>query len=479
MPDQNVGGGESRTHVAGPTSPLPSAERRKSYRGGMVDPRAQSASPRVTAGSALPWAVVGAGAHGLAALKALLQFGVGAEGLERAADVGGLWNSASPSARGYDTLHMISTKPFSQFPDFPMPPGYPDYPSRDQAQDYLRRYASHFGLYDHIRFGCEVLAITPEGDGVAVTVRDLLTGVITDRRYGGVVIANGHHGTPYQPAVAGLERFAGQVLHAAHYRSAQQLRDQRVLVVGGGNSGCDIAVDAGLVAARALHSTRSGLRLTPKYAFGRPIDQLTDLLLGLRVPDALRRAFLEGLRRTILGGPAGYGWQGAGPRAEQRPDAVNQMLPTLVGHGRVEPKPGVERFEERTAVFVDGSTADIDVVVFATGYHPEFGFADAALLPVRDGLPVLTHGIFPPAQPAVAVAGLVDSDSGQWPIAHWQGMLIAQYALARRDRPQEAEAFATAVRAEVVEDPRGPLAVAHQEYLRLLEDDIRMLEGAR
>jgi hypothetical protein len=432
----------------------------------MVEPVVQLGAGRQHGAAELPWAVIGAGPHGLTALKALLQLGVAAHGLERAADVGGLWNATSPSSRGYESLHMVSSSAMSQFPDFPMPLDYPIYPSRDQAQAYLRRYASHFGLYDHIGFGCEVTAVLPDVDGVQVGVRDLLTGDITTSRYAGAVIATGQQRVPHRPALPGLERFPGTVLHAAEYRSAEQLRDRRVLVIGGGSSGCDIAVDAGLTAGLALHSTRHGLRVDPTLALGRPVDQLVELLAALRVPPPVRRLLQTGLRRMFFG--AAFDRRAADDDAGAR----NQVLPALVGSGRISSKPAVERFDEGLAIFTDGSSAAVDVVVLASGYRRELPFA----LSAEPGAAQLRRGLFPAGHARLALPGFLSINGGEWPVAHWQGMLIAHYARAFRDRRSAAEAYL----AEVPALPLGPAgpdrAWDRGRYLRDLERDIRTLE---
>lgn len=435
-----------------------------------------------------PWAVVGAGVHGLSAVKALRQLGVPAVGFERAGEVGGNWNFGGPTSRVYESTHTISTKPFTQFPDFPMPASYPDYPSHRQAQEYIQRYASHFGLYDHIRFGCEVVGVVPVGDKVDVTVRDLLTDDTTTRRFAGAVIANGHNWHPKRPDYPGLPRFAGEVLHSADYKSADQLRGRRVLVVGAGNTGCDIAVEAGMVAQAVYHSARRGYWYSPKYALGRPSDQVADLLLALRVPLALRRLAFTAAIRLIAGDLTKYGMQRPDHKFLQTHPVVNQLLPYFVGHGRVHPKPDIERFDERTVEFTDGSTAEVDLVVFATGYLATFPFIDGAVLNVRDGHPVLARQIFSPATPSVVVSGLIQPDSGQWTLAHWQGMLIAHYARTRRDRPDVAAQFADQLARDVgqrytggtqyKDTERHRYEVAHQEYLAQLQRDIRMLEGS-
>lgn len=421
----------------------------------MVEPELQVVGGRSGAAD-LPWAVVGAGPHGLAALKALGQLGVAARGMEQAADVGGLWNAASPAGRGYESLHMVSSTQLSQFPDFPVPLDYPAYPSRDQAQDYLRRYASHFGLYDQIRFGCEVTAVRPADDGVDLTVRDLLTDEVATTRYAGAVLATGPQRVPAVPDLPGLARFPGDVRHAGDYRGAAELRGRRVLVVGGGTSGCDIAVDAGLSADLALHSTRRGLRVTPTFAFGRPVDQMAELLGALRVPPRLLRLLAAGLRRMQFGSSFD---QADGTAAR------NQLLPALVGCGRVIEKPALEGFDEDTAVFVDGSAARVDLVVLATGYREELPFG---LTTQR-----LRRGLFPTGHDRLAVPGFLPARGAVWPLAHWQGMLIAHYARALAERGDAAQGY--------LADLPTPAADGwdRQRYLRTLERDIRILEAAQ
>ncbi len=123
------------------------------------------------------YAVIGAGPHGLSGLKALRQYGLDADGFERAGDVGGNWNFGAPTSRVYESTHLISSKPFTQFPDFPMPDSFPDYPSHRHIKEYFNSYADHFGLREHISFNTEVVSVVPaDGAGYIVTVRDVTTG---------------------------------------------------------------------------------------------------------------------------------------------------------------------------------------------------------------------------------------------------------------------------------------------------------------
>ena len=445
----------------------------------LADPhRREGSGPRV--------AVIGAGPHGLTALKALLAAGIPAEAFERAPDLGGNWNFGGPSSRVYESTHLISSKPFTQFPDFPMPAHYPDYPGHRQVKEYFDSYAEHFGLREAIHFDTDVVSMvavpldpTPAGDPRwDLTVRSV-DGERT-YRYDAVVIANGHNWYPKTPDYPGMAGFQGQVLHSADYKSADQLRGHRVLVVGAGNTGCDIVVEAAQHADRAWHSTRRGYYYNPKYAFGKPSDQVADGLLAARLPLPVRRAMFKATLRATVGDLESFGLRKPDHDFFETHPIVNQQLVYYVGHGDITPKPDVDHFDAAGVVFEDGSRADVDLVIFATGYLAVFPFlADPAALDNADGRPRLGLQMASPEYRNVWVSGLIQPDSGQWTIAHWQGRAIASFlALLERD-PQRAEQAHRNVLserdrvysggAEYKDSTRHYYEIAHQDYLQALQ----------
>lgn len=432
------------------------------------------------------WAVIGAGPHGLSALKALLQCGVDADCFERESDLGGNWNFHGSNSRVYRSTHLISTKPFTQFPDFPMPDSYPDYPSHWQVHEYFTRYAEHFGLTEHITFNAEVVRVEPSGDRWLVTVRQ---GSETKTyEYAGVVVANGHNWSPKMPTYPGQDAFEGTIIHSAQYKGPDVLQDRRVLVVGAGNTGCDVAVESAQHARATWHSTRRGYYYNPKYAFGRPSDQTADLLLALRLPLAVRRVLFGATLRLTVGDFTRYGLKKPDHKFFETHPIVNQQLVYYVGHGDITPKPDIDHFTKTSVVFTDGSEVAVDVVVFCTGYLAVFPFLPDGTLPMDGDHPVLARHIFAGGQPTLAVSGLIQPDSGQWTIAHWQGMTIAKYARLRSQDPQAADRFFSHVCAArgdrytggvtYKESSRHYYEVAHQEYLKALEDDIAELDRA-
>jgi len=436
------------------------------------------------------YAVIGAGPHGLSALKALLQSGIDADGFEREDEVGGNWNFGAGTSRVYHSTHLISSKPFTQFPDYPMPDRFPDFPSHAQVKEYFGSYARHFGLIDRIRFGTDVVNIAPVGNGETwrVTVVERHSGEQAVLDYAGVVIANGHNWNPKLPAYPGREAFRGEIIHSADYKGADVLRGRRVVVVGAGNTGCDVAVESAQNAEHTWHSTRRGYYYNPKYLMGRPTDQTADLLLALRLPLAVRRQLFKASLRFAVGDFTKFGLKKPDHRFFETHPIVNQQLVYYVGHGDITPADDIARFESDGVVFADGSRADADLVVMCTGYLVTFPFLDdaAAHLTWQSDHPELALQIFTSQHRNLFVTGLIQPDSGQWTLAHWQGMVIARFIEAGERRPAVADRFFRHVVADAgrrfsagthyKDSSRHYYEVAHQDYLSALQDAIHELE---
>ena len=225
--------------------------------------------------------------------------------------VGGQWHT------GYDALHLITPRDSSGFTGRPMPASYPLYPSRDQMRDYLLGFAAARDLVRHVTFGTTVDRIAPDGRGWLVETSDAET-----RRYAGVVVANGHLRVPLQPQ---LEGYTGRQLHAATYQSTADIEGTRVLVVGSGNSGCDIAVDC--AQQRGLATTvsiRKGHLFQPKTFAGKPRGELWIMRLPPRLQDYALRTMI----RIAVGRPEEYGlpapttWR----LTDQKPIVNSQLL---------------------------------------------------------------------------------------------------------------------------------------------------------
>jgi hypothetical protein len=431
--------------------------------------------------------VIGAGAGGLAAVKNLLEQGFAVDCYERETGVGGLWNWRQDRSPVYASTHLISSRAGSGYPDFPMPDDWPDYPHHTKVHAYLERYAEHFGLREHIWFGSEVVRVEPADGDWDVTTR------VGQRertsRYAAVVVANGHHWSPKVPAYDGLAEYRGKVIHASAYKDPAQLRGRKVLVVGGGNTGCDIAVEAAQQAARCWHSTRRGYWYTPKYLLGRPTDQANELTALLRLPLRVRQWFGQREIRRAVGDLGRFGLPRPDHKIYETHPIVNSQLVYHIGHGDLEPVGDVARFTRNSVVLRDDREIEPDLVIMATGYLPRFEFLAPELLAAdANGRPHLHLHAFPRQYPTLFVTGLPQPDGGIFPIMHWQSVAFARWLRLRETDPQRAATFWTSIagasdqrftQAKVADSTRHWFEVNHVVYLRALQHVLDELEVSR
>jgi hypothetical protein len=379
--------------------------------------------------------VIGAGPCGLAAAKNFLAAGLRVDVLERNPDVGGNWLYGARNSSVYRSTHLISSKTQTEFVDFPMPAEYPPYPSREQVLAYLKSYAHHFGLDEHIGFEQTAERVEPAGDGWSVQ----LAGESTPRRYRGVVVANGHHWDPLMPRFAG--KFDGEILHAHDYKTPEIFHGRRVLVVGAGNSGCDIAVEAAEHANGALLSMRRGYHFLPKFLRGKPIDVCGETLHRWKFPLWMRRLVAAAMIRVAVGPLENYGLPKPDHRLFETHPIVNSQLLYNLGHGRLKVRRDVAELCGNRVRFVDGSEEPVDLIVCATGYRLSFPFLDRRLVLDDRGYPRLFLNAFHPEYDNFFVAGLIQPDSGIWGLADLQCRLMAHYVHRLVQDPRSAAWF--------------------------------------
>lgn len=465
--------------------------------------------------------IIGAGSSGIAAAKNFLAAGIPFDCLEREDDIGGNWYFGAHCSRVYASTHLVSSKPLTEYSDFPMPEEWPEYPSHRQTLSYLRDYARQFGVYERIEFGVGVESVEPAGQETGEESpslegrgkgRDFHGAASSNklarsprepneslprplpsregskrgwivrttngeaRHYRGVVIANGHNWDPRWPEYPG--EFAGEAIHSASFKSAEMLRGKRVLVVGGGNSGCDIACEAAQHADAALLSTRRAYHILPKFIRGRPVDQANELLLWLRVPLWARRVAGAVVSHVALG-PA---WRTGVPKPDHRlfesHPILNSQIHHYVGHGRLAMRPDIARFNGNQVEFVDGSAAEIELVVYATGYRVNIPFIDRAQLNWQGDAPRLFMNVFHPERDDLFCIGLIQPDSGQFGLVDYQSQLVARYVQAIDRGSERAEEFRRLKAAELpdlgsgvryIQSPRHTLEVEHYSYRRRLQ----------
>ncbi|WP_033341229.1 flavin-containing monooxygenase [Catenuloplanes japonicus] len=424
--------------------------------------------------------VIGAGVSGLAAVKNLKEHGFGVDCYERETTIGGAWNWRNDRSPMFASTHLNTSRPTSEFPDFPMPDDWPDYPHHSHFLSYLERYADHFDLRPHVWFGSEVVSVEAadeDGRWDVTTQSTGRAGSTRTHRYLAVVVANGHNWAPRMPRIEGMDEFRGKVIHASAYKDPAELRGRKVLVVGGGNTGCDIAVEAGQQAVKAWHSTRRGYWYVPKYLLGRPSDQVNMRVAGL--PLRLRQWLHRRVSAVAIGEPMSFGL----PKPDHLPweshPVVNSALLDRIGHGDITPVPDVARFHRTEVELSDGSTIEPDLVVLATGYEPRFEFLHPTLTGSGpDNRPHLLLHAFAPQHPTLAVAGLIQPDAGLGLMVHWQTVIFARWLRLRAADPARAEKVWQRLHAEsgkqlsqgkLTDVPRHWFEVGYKKYLKELQ----------
>jgi hypothetical protein len=336
----------------------------------------------------------------------------------------------------YESAHLITSKTVSGFPEFPIPAAFPDFPGHRLMLRYLTSYAEYFQLDGNIRFGADVRSLERIGSGEPAAWR-VTTHAGETLYYQYVVIATGLQWTP---RCAGVPvTFGGEIMHSSRYGSARQLTGKRVLVIGSGNSGVDIACDAAESAQSASLSMRRGNWVVPKYLFGVPADSLSGG--GSRLPMRLRQIITEVMLRVLVGDLTRFGLPKPRHRIYEIPPIINSELLEKLGHGDLRVRPAVRHFDDRLVTFVDGTSAEFDLVILATGYEAAFPLLHGPDLAPAGGAPDLFIHTFPRELDDIAVIGLPGGEGGGFRAMSLQSELAAEVFRRSREAPRSLDAF--------------------------------------
>jgi cation diffusion facilitator CzcD-associated flavoprotein CzcO len=364
--------------------------------------------------------IVGAGPAGLACAMALRAIGLDVAVLEKDDSVGALWR------RHYDRLHLHTDRGHSALPGMPMPRSYPAYPSRAQVVDYLQNYAARFGIAP--AFGTEVSRIRREGAlWLAETNGASFVAPIA-------IIATGIAGAPYRPSWPGMDAFSGSIVHSSEYRNPEPYRGKRVLVVGFGNSGGEIALDLAEEGVSVALAVRGPVQILPRDLLGFPI--LSWAILYRHFPARLVDAINSPILRLAVGNFEELGLRRAakGPRQmvdeDRRVPLIDVGTLARIRDGSIKIRSGIERLTADDVVFSDGTAGSFDAIIMATGYRPDL----RRLVPNVDG--VFDHGGMPrvtghpTAAPGLYFCGQITVPTGQFREIGIEAQRIAQSARA-------------------------------------------------
>ncbi|KAL1254517.1 hypothetical protein QQF64_016746 [Cirrhinus molitorella] len=381
-------------------------------------------------------AVIGGGTSGLACIKCCLDEGLEPVCFETSDDIGGLWrfkeNPDPDRASIYHSLIINTSKEMMCYSDFPIPAHFPNYMHHSLIMDYFRMYADHFQLKQHIRFQTKVLHVTPRPDFPHSGQWDVETESKDGQRekqvFDAVMVCTGHHCHPHLPLqdFPGINTFKGKFFHSREYKNPEEWRGKRVVVIGIGNSGGDIAVELSRMAKQVYLSTRKGSWILNRVGDrGVPLDMMFINRALMRFFEWLPIGFRNNLGENRLNKRFNhklYGLQPAHRVFSQHP-MVNDDLPNRILSGTVSVKPNLQEFRGSSVVFEDGTVEDdIDLVVFATGYTFSFPFLSSHVIPVSNNKVSLYKFIYPPGleRPTLAVIGLIQPLGAIMPISEMQ-----------------------------------------------------------
>jgi Flavin-binding monooxygenase-like len=396
--------------------------------------------------------IVGAGPGGLAAARAFLNLGLDIDVYERHSASGGIWDRANPGTPMYESAHFISSRDESAYIGYPMPKDFPDYPRHDQILSYVQGFARAYHLDDHIKYSTSVDKATWDGTHWVVTTSDGNT-----NSYRTLTCANGTQWHPSMPTLPGAETFTGEIMHSQAFSEGSQFLGKRVLIVGAGNSGVDIACDAARFATHAAISVRRGYYLIPKHLFGMPADAFA--ASGPHLPMKIAQRVFPPLIKILMGDPSKHGWPKPDHKLFETHPILNDQILHHLRHGDLEVRKDVTRFDGRDVVFADGSREPFDLVVFATGYATKVPYLDESFFSWRGSRPSLYMRLFSPKHDGLAAIGFTEGDGGAYELFDNMSDLIARAAWAAEHDPSQYARFRTVIAGQ---DPDVSGGVKHQ-----------------
>ncbi|XP_053169498.1 flavin-containing monooxygenase 1 [Hemicordylus capensis] len=386
-------------------------------------------------------AIVGAGVTGLTSIKCCLDEGLEPTCFERSNDIGGVWRYTEYVEEGraslYKSLVSNTCKEMSAFSDFPYPEDFPVFLPHARLLEYLQLYTKHFDLRKHIHFQTTVISIKKHPEFSATGQWDVITetnGKQKSAVFDAVMVCIGYLTEPSLPlsSFPGIKKFKGQYFHSRDYKSPEVFRDKRVLVIGMGNSGSDIAVEATQTAKKVILSTNRGSWVISRvFDNGYPWDMvfLTRLFNLIRnlLPTRITGWLIES-RASQWFNHRNYGLFPK-DRSVLREIVINDILPSCIISGQVSVRPTVKEFKENTVQFTNTPNAEeVDVVVFATGYKASFPFIDESIVKVENKQASLYKYIFPPKleKPTLAIMGFIRAQGPIMPTSEIQARWVTR-----------------------------------------------------
>lgn len=304
--------------------------------------------------------IIGAGPAGLAMAGRMRKAEVPFEMVEQSQNVGNAWHNH------YDRLHLHTVKQWSHLPHLPFPESYPLYVPRQSLTEYFADYAKHFDIQPH--FGQQISSISKQEDGSWLVTSVDGKSFLAEK----VIIATGVNRVPNIPSWEGQENFKGDITHSVRYKNPSPYRGKKVLVVGMGNTGAEVALDLSEKGVETYISVRNPISVVPRDLNGRPV-QVTSKQLA-KLPLGLGDWLGTQIRKLYFGNLSKYGLESSKmhPAVQLRETGKTPIVDIgtiqAIKEGKIKVMKDIDQFTETGVQFKDGSQQDIDAVILATGY---------------------------------------------------------------------------------------------------------------
>ncbi|NP_001451.2 flavin-containing monooxygenase 2 isoform a [Homo sapiens] len=386
-------------------------------------------------------AVIGAGVSGLISLKCCVDEGLEPTCFERTEDIGGVWrfkeNVEDGRASIYQSVVTNTSKEMSCFSDFPMPEDFPNFLHNSKLLEYFRIFAKKFDLLKYIQFQTTVLSVrkcpdfSSSGQWKVVTQSN---GKEQSAVFDAVMVCSGHHILPHIPlkSFPGMERFKGQYFHSRQYKHPDGFEGKRILVIGMGNSGSDIAVELSKNAAQVFISTRHGTWVMSRISEdGYPWDSVFHTRFRSMLRNVLPRTAVKWMIEQQMNRWFNHENYGLEPQNKyiMKEPVLNDDVPSRLLCGAIKVKSTVKELTETSAIFEDGTVEEnIDVIIFATGYSFSFPFLEDSLVKVENNMVSLYKYIFPAHldKSTLACIGLIQPLGSIFPTAELQARWVTR-----------------------------------------------------